>query len=58
MISEIRIVLPVIHHSSSHLQAEGIVKKMELCSSRNDPANEADRKMSIGSEETCMKNVE
>jgi hypothetical protein len=59
MISEIRIVIPVVipvtHHSSSHLQAEASVKKMELCSSGNDPVSEADCKMSNGSEGVCVK---
>jgi hypothetical protein len=58
MISEIRVVLPVIHHSKSHLQTEGSVKKMELSSSRNDLVSEADCKMSNGSEEAGVKNVE
>jgi hypothetical protein len=58
MIYEIRIVLPIIHHSSSHLQAEGNVKQIELCSSRNDPVSEADCKMSNGSEAASVKDVE
>jgi len=60
IISVIRIVLPAIHHSSSHLQAEGSVKKMEQCSSGKDPVSESDCEMSNGSEGACVtvKNVE
>ena len=58
MISEIRIILPVIHHSSSHLQAEGSVKKMKLCGSGNDPVSESDCEMSNDSEGACVNNVQ
>lgn len=55
-----RLVLPVRHHSSSHLQAEGSVKKTEIiiCSSCNDPVSQADCKVSKGNEQASEKVVE